>query len=305
MAPPPSGRQTVLVHGDQQAVVVEVGGGLRSYTVGGFEVLDGYGVHERCSSGRGQPLFPWPNRLDGGAYRFGPVSEQAPLSEPAAGNAIHGLTRWAPWSLRYADVDHATTGFTLRPQPGWAWTLDLQLHYRLDAAGLSVTMEATNRSEQPCPFGAGFHPYLVAPSGRVDDLVLTVPAGLHDVADERGIPFATEPVAGSAFDFSDGRAIDDAVLDVAFSALRRDGHGRATVVVADPGSGRDVSVHLGPGFDYVMVFTGDTVGARARQGLAVEPMTGPANLLRSGRDLITLEPDVTWRAEWALAPGWL
>lgn len=36
-----SGRQTVLVHGDQVAVVVEVGGGLRTYCAGGREMVDG------------------------------------------------------------------------------------------------------------------------------------------------------------------------------------------------------------------------------------------------------------------------
>src|SRR6478609_2457105 len=39
---PPSGRQYELRHGDQRAVVVEVGGGLRLYEVGGRPVLDAY-----------------------------------------------------------------------------------------------------------------------------------------------------------------------------------------------------------------------------------------------------------------------
>ena len=41
---PPSGEQIELRHGEQHAVVVEVGGGLRSYEIGGRAVLDGYGV---------------------------------------------------------------------------------------------------------------------------------------------------------------------------------------------------------------------------------------------------------------------
>jgi aldose 1-epimerase len=38
----PSGEQITIVAGDQQAVVVEVGGGLRSYSVGGRNLVDGY-----------------------------------------------------------------------------------------------------------------------------------------------------------------------------------------------------------------------------------------------------------------------
>ena len=47
----PSGEQIEIVHGDQRVVVVEVGGGLRTYSVAGRDVLDGYGADEMCRSG--------------------------------------------------------------------------------------------------------------------------------------------------------------------------------------------------------------------------------------------------------------
>ena len=40
----PSGEQFEIAFGDQRAVVTEVGGGLRTYSVDGREVLDGYGA---------------------------------------------------------------------------------------------------------------------------------------------------------------------------------------------------------------------------------------------------------------------
>ena len=46
----PSGRQIELVAGDQRAVVVEVGGGLRTYSVGGAELVDGYPRRGRCAA---------------------------------------------------------------------------------------------------------------------------------------------------------------------------------------------------------------------------------------------------------------
>ena len=42
----------------------------RSYSVGGRELLDGYGANGMSSSGRGQVLIPWPNRLQDGSYEF-------------------------------------------------------------------------------------------------------------------------------------------------------------------------------------------------------------------------------------------
>ena len=37
-----SGEQFEIAFGDQRATVVEIGGGLRSYSAGGRELLDGY-----------------------------------------------------------------------------------------------------------------------------------------------------------------------------------------------------------------------------------------------------------------------
>ena len=67
-----------LVHGDQRAVVVEVGGGLRSYAVAGRELLDGYRADEMCASGRGQVLLPWPNRIEDGQLRVRRAEPPAP-----------------------------------------------------------------------------------------------------------------------------------------------------------------------------------------------------------------------------------
>jgi aldose 1-epimerase len=52
---------------------------------------------------------------------------------------------------------------------------------------------------------------------------------------------------------------------------------------------------------WAQIFTGDTLGAdRRRQGVAVEPMSCPADALRSGRDLVTLEPGDTLAGSWGV-----
>jgi len=87
----PSGEQVEIALGDQRAVLVGVGGGLRSYAIAGSDVIDGYGIGEMSTSGRGQVLIPWPNRLADGRYRFDGIDYQVPLTEPEKHNAIHGL----------------------------------------------------------------------------------------------------------------------------------------------------------------------------------------------------------------------
>ena len=94
--------QIELARGEQRVVVVELGGGLRSYEVAGRALLDGFPPGERPTSGRGQVLAPWPNRIQDGSYEFDGKPMQLPLTEPEHGNAIHGLVRWATWGGRRA-----------------------------------------------------------------------------------------------------------------------------------------------------------------------------------------------------------
>ena len=164
---PPSGEQYEIAHGDRRAVIVEVGGGIREYAP-----LDGYAVDEICRSGRGQVLMPWPNRIDGGAYEFDGEQHQLALTEPSSGSAIHGLARWAAWRAVEREAARVVMEHVVHPQPGYPFTVRLSVEYRLDDDGLNVTTRAENVGDRPCPFGAGHHPYIAAPSGRVDDLLL-------------------------------------------------------------------------------------------------------------------------------------
>src|SRR5499433_4206124 len=172
----PSGEQIEIVAGDQHAVVVEVGGGLRSYTAGGRELVDGYGAHEMSSSGRGQVLIPWPNRLQDGIYEFDGRDHQLPLNEPERHNAIHGLVRWAAWRAVARQPHRVLMEHILHPQPGYPFSLRLGIEYTLSASGLRVRTTATNVGAVACPYGSGAHPYLTLGTTTIDRLILRVPA---------------------------------------------------------------------------------------------------------------------------------
>src|ERR1700736_4517314 len=88
---PPSGEQVAISFGDQRAVVVTVGGGLREYSAAGLDVLDGYAVDAVCGGGPAQLLAPWPTRLRDGRYSWAARELQLSLTEPERSNAIHGL----------------------------------------------------------------------------------------------------------------------------------------------------------------------------------------------------------------------
>jgi aldose 1-epimerase len=290
----PSGAQYPISFGDQEAVVVEVGGGLRTYTAGGVDVLEGYEVDEMASAGRGQLLLPWPNRIRDGRYRFAGEELQLALTEPARHNASHGLVRWVNWRVVAHEADRVVVELVLHPQPGYPFTLGLSVEYRLGDGGLAVATTATNLGDRPCPYGAGAHPYLTVGTPTVDPVVLLVPAATRLITDERAIPVERVGVAGSGYDFRQPRAVGDLALDTAFTDLGGD-----SVVVAGPD--RRVALWWDDSYRWVMVFTGDGLPAeRRRTGLAVEPMTCPPNAFVTGEDVKVLEPGEAWTTRWGI-----
>ena len=142
----------------------------------------------------------------------------------------------------------------LHPQPGYPFALLLRVEYRLDGDGLTVHTTAENVGERACPFGVGHHPYIAAPTGRVDDLVI------------------------------DGALLGAQKLD---EPRRMDAPWRMQVddvtVWADEQR-----------LEHVQLFTGDPLPDVARRSFAVEPMTCPPNAFRTGEDLIRLEPGETF-----------
>ena len=71
-----------------------------------------------------------------------------------------------------------------------------------------------------------------------------------------------------------------------------------------PGGNAGVALWADPGFGYLMVYTGDTLAelSRRRQAVAIEPMTCPPNALRTGKDLLVLQPGHEWSGRWGLVP---
>ena len=298
---PASGDQIEIAFEEQRAVVVEVGGGLRSYSTGAREVLDGYAADEMCRSGRGQVLIPWPNRIEDGRYEFGGRSHQLPIDDVDENDAIHGLVRWAAWRVEEREPHRVVMGHVIHPRPGYPFALALSIEYLLSAEGLGVSVTATNVGEQTCPYGCGAHPYLRIGSTAVDSLTLRAPARTVLHSNDRGIPVAAEPLAGTGLDFRHARSIGETKLDNAFTDLERDGDGRARVTLSDPAGGDSVTLWMDENYGYVMLFTGDPLPDVARRSLAVEPMTCPPNAFRSGESLVSLDPGQPFTSSWGIA----
>ncbi len=294
----PSGDQYDIAAAGYAAVVTESGAALRCLSRHGVDLVDGFAEDRMSAGGHGQLLMPWPNRIRDGRYSFGGRDLQLGLTDPSRGNASHGLVRWAPWTVEEHTRTSVSLVHRLMAQTGYPWTLDLHVLYDLSADGLVVTQTATNLSPDPAPYACGAHPYLRV-GDAIEDLELMLPARTRVLADDRQLPVGVEPVS-AAYDFTSPRRIGDAVLDVGFGDLVRDG-GRSTVTMRDPATDRGVALWVDEHHRWLQVFTPPSGGARP--GLAVEPMTAPADAFNSTTDLVVLSPAGTSGDELSVSWG--
>ena len=141
----PTGEQWTIAPATSRSSSSRSGAGCASFTDAGRDVLWGFGEQEECRAGRGQLLMPWPNRITDGRYERDGRAQQLALTEPARHNAIHGLVRWATWTVVEHREDRITVGHRLHPQQGWSWTLELTVTYLLDEQGLPSPARAQHR----------------------------------------------------------------------------------------------------------------------------------------------------------------
>ena len=239
--------------------------------------------------------------MDGGRYAFDGADHQLALSEPARGNAIHGLTRWVPWTRTAHDHGEVTLRCLPHGQQGYPFAVQTDVTYRLDAeSGLHVTVTATNKGSRPAPWGTGAHPYLTAGTATIDDCELQLPADRWQPVDDRLIPSGpAQDVTGTAYDLRTPRKVADVHLDHAFTGLRREPDGLAWVRLS--AAGLTTAMWMDSANTWLQVFTSDALEPeRRRAAVAVEPMTCPPNAFASGEDLIVLPPRESVTVRWGI-----
>jgi aldose 1-epimerase len=117
-------------------------------------------------------LFPFPNRIRAGRFRWRGRDYQLPRNDPAKANAIHGFVCRHPWRVvdRGADRNSAWVTGEFRasrdaPETKDLWPADylFRLTYRLTGRRLRLEAHVENPDSAPLPFGLGYHPYFRIP----------------------------------------------------------------------------------------------------------------------------------------------
>lgn len=257
-------------------------------------------------------LFPFPNRIRAGRYRWNGTAYQLPLNDPTEANAIHGFACRSPWRIiaQGANGDRAWVQGEFTPGRDAPAVLDLwpgnyriQVTYTLLTEALIITAAVDNFSNTPLPFGLGFHPYFSV-AADAEDCTVQVPASKQWRSNEC-LPNGERIDVRERTDLRTPRSLaalelDDVLTDIEASPCSRvpDLLWRGSLRRLQSNCQLDLCTSAT--FRELVAFT-----PPHRQAVCLEPYTcttDAINLQRSGVDagLLTLEPGGHWSATVAL-----
>jgi aldose 1-epimerase len=267
---------------------------------------DGVDAYARQGKTMGIPLlYPWANRLAAFDYSVAGKMVQVPHDPtriPVDNNGlpIHGVIGgrldWKSTDTSDADARSLAARLSWSESEPQLFELfpfrhDLLYEARFTPGGrleIEVTVHASGEDVVPVAFG--FHPYL-APGGPREQWQIELPAMRHLALDASQIPLGADLAGGpgqasSAQRFELGeREFDDGFDSVAEPA-------RFAVTAGE----RRIELELLHGYPCAQVYA-----PLSGHFICFEPMTAPANALRSGDGLRLLAPGERHRARFSLS----
>lgn len=282
------------------ATVTELAASLRALRVDGHALVQEYPDDLVAPGGAGIVLVPWPNRVAGARWSLDGADQRLDVTEPATGNASHGLLRNTGYAVVERTQDAVTLAADVFPQHGWPFHLATSVRYALTEDGIQVTHRLVNHSDTRAPVALGAHPYLCVGDVATEHLVVTVVAESCYQVDDRSIPVTTVPVAGTDLDLRSGVRLGEVSLDTAYTDLALVEGARRHRLTAPNGDATEL--YAEEVFGWVQVFTKPGFPGTTGPGLAVaiEPMTAPADALNSGEGLRWLAPAEQWTLSWGV-----
>jgi aldose 1-epimerase len=251
-------------------------------------------------------LYPWANRLAGFDYTAAARTVSVPhdpsrVRTDGNGLPIHGVIGGRQvWELTDAPAGDAGEGDALAARLSWSedrpelfevfpFRHDLRYRARLRDGRLEIELTVHACGADPVPISFGFHPYLSPPGTAREKWRVELPAMRELALDAQQIPTgAAQELAAQRFEL-DAREFDDgfdAVLDAA----------RFSVA----GGGRRIELTFLDGYPCAQVFA-----PASGRFICFEPMTAPANALRSGVGLRVLAPGERYAARFSVGVTYL
>ena len=244
-------------------------------------------------------LYPWANRLAGFDYSVAGQTVTVPhdpdqIALDGDGLPIHGVIGgrlgWELTDTSESDARSLTARLSWSesrlpgPFEAFPFRHDLVYEARLAGGRLEVTIVVDACGEDMVPVAFGLHPYLSPPGVGRELYTVELPPMRHLKLDAEQIPVGSDQeLPARRFELAEDEFDDgfDNVVEPARFAVE-DGT-------------RRLELELVEGYPCAQVYA-----PRAGQFICFEPMTAPANALRSGVGLRVLKPGEQYSATFAL-----
>jgi galactose mutarotase-like enzyme len=162
---------------------------------------------------------------------------------------------------------------------------ELRLRVVVGAGSVTFATSVVATGEDPVPVSFGYHPYLAVPGGDRERWRVSLAAARQLVLDELSVPTGERvPLEPRSFVLG-GTSLDNGYDELDQPAVFRAASDHA-----------GLEVEFGAGYGYAQAYTPPAVDA-----ICFEPMTAPANALRSGDGLSVLPPGGTYEAQFTAA----
>lgn len=241
-------------------------------------------------------LHPWANRLGADAYTIDAETVHVTASprmrrDPDHGVPIHGLLAAnRGWEVTGASETSLSAvldfGAQEDLQAGFPFPHTIAVTVALSEAELRVDTTVTPTGDRAVPIAFGWHPYLQLPGVPRAQWELALPARHRLAVDARQIPTG-ETEAEPA----ERGPLGDRVYDDGYAEL-------AEPVFALAGASHRIEVLFDDGYPYAQVFA-----PPAQDLVAIEPMTAPADALRSHAGLRFARPGEPVTARFSIRAG--
>jgi galactose mutarotase-like enzyme len=243
-------------------------------------------------------LYPWANRLAGFEYSAAGRTVEVPhdpsrVAVDDNGLPIHGVIGGRlGWELEREPAPDASS-LTARlswsdaqPELFEVFPFRHELGYAARLRGGRLEIEVTVHAcgEDAVPLAFGFHPYLSLPGAPRERWLVALPAMRHLALDADQIPIGPdEALAERSFELA-GHEFDDG-----FDAVAEPAHFGVAA------AGRRITLEFLEGYPCAQVFA-----PSGGKFICFEPMTAPANALRSGAGLRLLPAGERYSAIFSL-----
>ncbi|RSK41898.1 aldose 1-epimerase [Mangrovimonas spongiae] len=228
-------------------------------------------------------LFPFPNRIKNGEYKFNDELYQLEKGSPDidSHNAIHGLVFNKNFTIeRQTENEIALTYSQQTLEKGFPFTFDISVTYTLTMSVFHIEVVVVNTDSKAFPFALGWHPYFE--TSNLENSELAIKSTEKFLVDDRMIPNGK-----TAINWNDFETINNQAFDDCFKLSSNE------IQLKTPDY--QIKISSSSKNNYLQLYTPED-----RQSMAIEPQTAPANCFNTQEGLQILQPDDVYKLQWTV-----